>query len=79
MVAAVIMVAPTGTVPSPHFNYKPRIMASVDLLPEVDRGSIVKVGLEWILALMPCPRWLRVGCCTFCSLLPRADMWPSLR
>jgi hypothetical protein len=29
-------------------------MAFIDLLPEVDRGGIVKVGLEWILALMPC-------------------------
>jgi hypothetical protein len=28
-------------------------MAFVDLLPEVDRGSVVKVGLGWILALMP--------------------------
>jgi hypothetical protein len=30
-------------------------MAFIDLLPEVDRGSVMKVGLEWILALMPCP------------------------
>jgi hypothetical protein len=46
--------APAGTVPSPHFNDKLRIMAFIDLLPEVDRGGIVKVGLEWILAVMPC-------------------------
>jgi hypothetical protein len=25
----------------------------IDLLPEVDRESVVKAGLEWILTLMP--------------------------
>jgi hypothetical protein len=29
-------------------------VAFIDLLPEVDRGSIMKARLEWILALMPC-------------------------
>jgi hypothetical protein len=28
-------------------------VAFVDLLPKVDRGSVVKGDLEWILALMP--------------------------
>jgi hypothetical protein len=32
----------------------PCIAAFIDLLPEVDRGSIVKAGLKWSLALMPC-------------------------
>jgi hypothetical protein len=53
-VAVVVVVAPAGTVPSPRFNNKPRVAAFVDLLPEVDRGGVVKVGLKWILALMPC-------------------------
>jgi hypothetical protein len=53
MVADVIIVDPTGTVPSPRFNDKPCIAAFIDLLPEVDRGGVVKVGLEWILAVMP--------------------------
>jgi hypothetical protein len=55
VVTVVVVVAPAGTVPSPRFNNKSRIAAFIDLLPMVDRGSIVKVGLEWILALMPCP------------------------
>jgi hypothetical protein len=29
-------------------------MTFVDLLPEVDRGSVMKAGLKWILALIPC-------------------------
>jgi hypothetical protein len=45
-------VAPVGTVPSPHFNNKLQIAAFLDLLPKVDRGSIVKVGLEWILFIV---------------------------
>jgi hypothetical protein len=36
-------------------------MAFVDLLPEVDRASVVKVSLEWILALMPCPMLVASG------------------
>jgi hypothetical protein len=45
---------PVGTVPSPCFDNMPRIMAIIDLLLEVNRGSIVKAGLEWSLALRPC-------------------------
>jgi hypothetical protein len=26
----------------------------MDLLPEIDRGSVVKAGLSWSLALRPC-------------------------
>jgi hypothetical protein len=54
-------VAPAGTVPSPRFNDKPRITAFIDLPPEVDRGDVVKVGLEWILAVMPCPTLVASG------------------
>jgi hypothetical protein len=54
-VTIVVVVAPAGTAPSPRFNNKPRVTAFIDLLPKVDHGSVVKVGLEWILALMPCP------------------------
>jgi hypothetical protein len=32
----------------------PRVVAFIDLLPEVDRGSAMKAGLEWSLAMMPC-------------------------
>jgi hypothetical protein len=53
-VVVVIVVAPAGTVPSPCFNNTPRVAAFIDLLPEVDRGSVMKAGLEWILALIPC-------------------------
>jgi hypothetical protein len=44
--AIIIVVVPAGEVPSPHFNDKPRIVAFVDLLPEVDRGSVVEVGRD---------------------------------
>jgi hypothetical protein len=54
-VVVVVILMPAGTVPSPRFNDKPRVMAFIDLLPEVDRGSVVVVGLDWILAVMSCP------------------------
>jgi hypothetical protein len=40
-------------VPSPCFNNKPRVAALIDFFAEVDRGSIMEVGLEWILAVVP--------------------------
>jgi hypothetical protein len=48
-------VPPAGTVPSPRFNDKPRVAAFIELPPEVNRGGVVKVGLKWILAVMPYP------------------------
>jgi hypothetical protein len=36
-------------------------VAFIDLLPEVDYGGIVKVGLEWILAVMPCTTLVASG------------------
>jgi hypothetical protein len=47
-------VVPAGVVSSPRCKDTPRVAAFIDLLPKVDRGSVVKAGLEWILALMPC-------------------------
>jgi hypothetical protein len=41
-------------VPSPCLNDAPRVTDVIDLLPEIDRGSIMKAGLEWSLALRPC-------------------------
>jgi hypothetical protein len=46
VVAVVIIMAPAGMIPSPCFNNKLRIAAFVDLLPEVDLGSVVEVGLD---------------------------------
>jgi hypothetical protein len=40
-------------------------MAFVDILPEVDRGSIMEVGLKWILAMMPCPMLVASGLFNF--------------
>jgi hypothetical protein len=54
VIAVVIIMVLAGTVPSPCFDNTPCIVAVIDLLPEVDRGSIVKAGLEWSLALRPC-------------------------
>jgi hypothetical protein len=39
----------------------PCFAAFIDLLPKVDRGSVMKVGLEWILALMPCTTLVASG------------------
>jgi hypothetical protein len=43
-----------GTVPSSCLNDALRVAAVIDLLPEIDRGSIVKAGLGWSLAVRPC-------------------------
>jgi hypothetical protein len=52
---------PAGTVPSPHFNNKLRITDFIDFLPEVDHGSVMEVGLDSILAVMPCPALVASG------------------
>jgi hypothetical protein len=52
-VAVVIVVVLAGTGPSCCFNNTPHIAAVIDLLPEVDRGSVMKAGFEWSLALRP--------------------------
>jgi hypothetical protein len=53
-VVIIVIVVLVDTVPSPCFDNTLRIVAIIDLLPEVDRRSIVKAGLEWSLALRPC-------------------------
>jgi hypothetical protein len=53
-VVVIIVVVPVEMVPSPCLDNTLRVAAVVDLLPEVDQGSIVKAGLEWSLALRPC-------------------------
>jgi hypothetical protein len=54
VVVVVIIVVPAGTVPSPCLNDAPRIMAIIDLMPKIDHGSVMKVGIGWSLALRPC-------------------------
>jgi hypothetical protein len=53
-VVVIIIVVLVGTVPSPCFGNTLRVVIIIDLLPEVDRGSIVKASLEWSFALRPC-------------------------
>jgi hypothetical protein len=53
VIVTVIMV-PVGTVPCPCFDNTLRVATVIDLLPEIDRGSVVKAGLELSLALRPC-------------------------
>jgi hypothetical protein len=60
-IAIIIVVLPARTVPSPRLNNKPHIMAFVDFLHEVDRGSIMEVGLDWILAVVLCPALVARG------------------
>jgi hypothetical protein len=60
-VAVIVVVVPAGTVPSPRFNDKPRVVVFIDFLPEVNRGSVVEVSLNWILAVMPCPTLVARG------------------
>jgi hypothetical protein len=66
---AVVNMAPTGTILSPCFNNTPRVVAFIDLLPKVDRGSVMEVGLEWILALIPCTTLVASGLLYFLFIL----------
>jgi hypothetical protein len=52
-VVVVVVVVLVGTGPSPCFDNMPRVAAVIDLLPEVDCGSVMKAGLEWSLVLKP--------------------------
>jgi hypothetical protein len=60
-VAIIVVVVPAGTVPSPRFSNKRRITTLIDFFPEVYRGSIMEVGLDWILAVVPCPPLVERG------------------
>jgi hypothetical protein len=53
-VVVILVVVLVGMVPSPCLNDALRVTAIIDLLPAIDRGSVMKVGLEWSLALRHC-------------------------
>jgi hypothetical protein len=53
-VIVVVVVVSARTVPSPCLNDEPRVAAIIDLLPKIDRGSVVMAGLGWSLDLRPC-------------------------
>jgi hypothetical protein len=61
-VVIVVVVVPVGAVPSSCLDDAPRVAAIIDLLPKIDRGSIVKAGLRWSFTLRPCvapvSRWV---------------------
>jgi hypothetical protein len=77
MVAVVVIVVPAGAVPSSRFNNKPHVAALVDFLPEVDRGSIMEVGLDWILAVVPCPMLVSRGLLYFLFIVATCG-WVAL-
>jgi hypothetical protein len=54
VVVVIIVVVPVRMVPSNCFNDAPHVTAIIDLLPKIDRGSVVKPGLGWGFALRPC-------------------------
>jgi hypothetical protein len=70
-------VIPAGTVPSPRFNNKPRVTGFVDFLPEVDRGSIMEVGLDWIFAMVLCPALVARGLLYFLFIVATCG-WVAL-
>jgi hypothetical protein len=53
-VVVIVVVVLVTTVPSPCPNDVLRIVAIIDLLPKIDRGSVMKAGLGWSLDLRPC-------------------------
>jgi hypothetical protein len=53
-VIVVVVVVLVGMVPSPCFDNTSHIATVIDLLLEVNRGGVVKAGLEWSLALRAC-------------------------
>jgi hypothetical protein len=54
VVVIVVVMVPIWTVPSTCLNDAPHIAAIIDLLPKINRGSIVKAGLGWSFALRSC-------------------------
>jgi hypothetical protein len=54
VVVIIIVVVPAGTVPSPYLDDAPCVVAIIDLLPKIDRRSVVKAGHGWSFALRPC-------------------------
>jgi hypothetical protein len=53
-VVVVVVMVPVVTVPSSCLNETPRVAAIIDLLPKINRGSMVKAGLGWRFDLRPC-------------------------
>jgi hypothetical protein len=53
-IVIVIVVIFVGMIPSPCLDDAPRVTAIVDLLPKINRGSVLKAGLGWSIALRPC-------------------------
>jgi hypothetical protein len=45
-VAVIVIVVPAVMIPSSRFSDKSCIVAFIDLLPKVDRGSVIEVGLD---------------------------------
>jgi hypothetical protein len=67
---AVVVMVPVKMVPSPCFNNKPCVEGLVDFLPKVDRGSIMEVGFDWILAAVLCPMLVARGLLYFLFVVP---------
>jgi hypothetical protein len=53
-VIIIVIVVPVGMVPSPCLDDAPRVTAIIDLLPKINRGSIVKASLGWRCGLRTC-------------------------
>jgi hypothetical protein len=53
-IVIVVVMVPVGTVSSPCLDDAPRVAAIINLLPKINRGSVVKAGLRWSFVLRPC-------------------------
>jgi hypothetical protein len=51
MAVIIIVVVPVRMVPSPCLDDAPRVTAIIDLLPQIDRGSVLEAGLGCSFAL----------------------------
>jgi hypothetical protein len=54
VIVIVVVVVSVGTVPSPCLDDASRSTAIIDLLPKINRGSVMKAGLMWSFNLRPC-------------------------
>jgi hypothetical protein len=50
----VVVVASVGRIPSSCLDDAPRVAASIDLPPKINRGSVLEGGLRWSFTLRPC-------------------------
>jgi hypothetical protein len=53
-VVIVVVVASVGRIPSSCLDDAPRVAASIDLPPKINRGSVLEGGLRWSFTLRPC-------------------------